>query len=225
MPRKKKKEEAIEEKKQKTSEKASEKADESSEELEDTSLPDIELPQSSEFSYSIKIPKDRIAALIGVKGQDKKELEDWSRAKISVDSNEGDVLIMGKDALKLYELREVVQAIARGFSPETARQLLKPDYLLELINLKDYGLDKPNKMMRVKARVIGTGGKARRVIEDLTGTQICVYGKTIGIIGEVGHVTNAKRAIELIIKGSMHSSVYKWLEDQRRKARKEEHGF
>jgi ribosomal RNA assembly protein len=209
MPRKKKQEEAVEK----------------SEEAEETSYSNNYLSEGSEYSYSIKIPKDRIAVLIGVKGKDKKELEDWSRAKINVDSIEGDVVITGKDALKLYELREVVQAIARGFSPETARLLLKPDYTLELINLKDYGLDKPNKLMRVKARVIGTGGKARRVIEELTGTQICVYGKTIGIIGECGHVTNAKRAIELIIKGSMHSTVYKWLEDRRRKAKREERGF
>lgn len=179
----------------------------------------------SDYSHTIKIPKDRIAVLIGVKGRDKHDLEDWSCAKIDVDSTEGDVTITGKDALKLFELREIIQAIARGFSPETARLLLKPDYMLEIINLKDYGLDKPNKLARVKARVIGTGGKARRVVEELTETEVCVYGKTIGIIGECSGVTTAKRAIELLIKGSMHSTVYKWLEDQRRKARKEQQGF
>lgn len=179
----------------------------------------------SDYSHTIKIPKDRIAVLIGVKGRDKHDLEDWSGAKIEVDSTEGDVVITGKDALKLFELREIIQAIARGFSPETARLLLKPDYMLEIINLKDYGLDKPNKLARVKARVIGTGGKARRVVEELTETEVCVYGKTIGIIGECSGVTNAKRAIELLIKGSMHSTVFKWLEDQRRKARKEQQGF
>jgi ribosomal RNA assembly protein len=178
-----------------------------------------------EYSHTIKIPKDRIAVLIGVKGKDKKELEEWSSARIHVDSDEGDVVIFGKDALKLFELREIIQAIARGFSPETARLLLKSDYMLEIINLKDYGLDNPNKLARVKARVIGTGGKARRVIEELTSTQVCVYGKTIGIIGECGNVTTARRAVELLIKGSMHSTVYKWLEAQRRKAKRDERGF
>lgn len=180
---------------------------------------------AGEYSHTIKIPKDRIAVLIGVKGSEKRELEEWSSAKIHVDSAEGDVVIFGKDALKLYELREIIQAIARGFSPETASLLLKPDYMLEIINLKDYGLDKPNKLARVKARVIGTGGKARRVIEEITGTQLSVYGKTIGIIGECTGVTNAKRAIELLVKGSMHATVYKWLEDQRRKSKREERGF
>jgi ribosomal RNA assembly protein len=180
---------------------------------------------SEEYSHTIKIPKDRIAVLIGVKGKDKRELEEWSYARINVDSQEGDVIITGKDALKLYELKEVIQAIARGFSPDTAKLLMKADYMLEIINLKDYGLDNPSKLARVKARVIGTGGKARRVIEELTNSQLCIYGKTISIIGECDKVTTAKRAIELLIRGSMHSTVYKWLEDQRRKAKRESMSF
>jgi ribosomal RNA assembly protein len=187
---------------------ANETVDESDAEI-DVSGPITAGFAAGEYSHTIKIPKDRIAVLIGVKGSEKRELEEWSSAKIHVDSNEGDVVIFGKDALKLYELREIIQAIARGFSPETASLLLKPDYMLEIINLKDYGLDKPN----------------RRVIEEITGTQLSVYGKTIGIIGECTGVTNAKRAIELLVKGSMHATVYKWLEDQRRKAKREEAGF
>src|SRR4030042_722848 len=177
---------------------------------------------ADEYSYTLRIPRDRVAALIGVKGRDKKELEDSSSARISVDSEEGDVTIAGRDAVKLYALKEIILAIARGFSPDTAKLLLKPDYMLEIINLKDYGLDNRNKLMRVKARVIGTEGKARRVIEELTGASLCIYGKTISIIGECTQVPNAKRAIELLIKGSMHSTVYKWLEDQRGEGRRGE---
>ncbi len=212
MPRKKKQEESVE-------------ASSEPEETEETEYTNNYLAEGSDYSHTIKIPRDRIAVLIGVKGKDKHDLEDWSGSKIDVDSTEGDVVITGKDALKLFELREIIQAIARGFSPETASLLLKPDYMLEIINLKDYGLDKPNKLARVKARVIGTGGKARRVVEELTGTEVCVYGKTIGIIGECSGVTSAKRAIEFLIKGSMHSTVFKWLEDRRRKDKREQHGF
>lgn len=182
-------------------------------------------PVPEEYSYTIKIPKDRIAVLIGVKGNDKKELEDYSSAKINVDSKEGDVTISGKDAVKLYALREVVKAIARGFSPDTARLLLKPDYMLEIISLRDYGLDNKNRLKRVKARIIGTKGKARRTLEELTGTFLSVYGKTISILGECTDVANAKRAVELLIKGSMHATVYKWLEDQKKKIKREDEVF
>lgn len=180
---------------------------------------------NEEYSYTVKIPKDRIAVLIGVKGKDKKELEGYSSAEIDVDSAEGDVTISGRDAIKLYALKEVVKAIARGFNPDTARLLLRPDYMLEVINLKDYGIDNKNKFKRVKARIIGTQGKARRTIEELTGTLLSIYGKTISILGECTEVSNAKRAIELLVKGSMHATVYKWLEAQRRKQRRDEKGF
>ncbi|MBU1198693.1 MAG: KH domain-containing protein [Nanoarchaeota archaeon] len=177
------------------------------------------------YLYTVKIPKDRIAVLIGVNGKEKKELEDYSSAKIDIDSKEGDVTISGKDAIKLYTLKEVIKAIARGFNPELALLLLRPDYMLEIINLKDYGMDNKNKILRVKARIIGTKGKARRTMEELTGTLISVYGKTVGILGECTEVPNARRAIELLIQGSMHSTVFKWLENQRRKSRADEKGF
>ncbi|MFH0870174.1 MAG: KH domain-containing protein [archaeon] len=179
----------------------------------------------NEYSYLLKIPKDRIAALIGVKGKDKRELEEYASAKIMVDSKEGDVTIAGFDAIKLYGLREVVKAISRGFSPEVARLLMKPDYMLEIINLRDYGMDSPNKLIRIRSRLIGTEGKARKTMESLTNTSISVYGKTIGILGECSEVANAMRAVEMIIQGSMHATVFKWLEGQRRKIRQEQRGF
>jgi ribosomal RNA assembly protein len=180
---------------------------------------------NDEYSYTIKVPKDRVAVIIGIKGKEKQELEEYSHSKLSIDSKEGDVTITGKDALKLYEIREVIKAIARGFSPEAARVLLKSDYMLEIINLKDYGMENQNKLLRVRARIIGTGGKARRTMETLTNTSISIYGKTISIIGECSEVTYAKRAIEMLISGSMHATVYKWLEKQRRKIREEQKGF
>ncbi len=171
------------------------------------------------YSYTVKIPLDRVAVLIGVKGSEKKELEDYSHASINVDSKEGDVTITGKDPLRLYSLREVVRAIARGFNPDKAKLLLKPDYMLEIISLKDYGLVKPSHARRVKARIIGTRGKARRALEDLTGTALSVYGKTISILGYCDDVANAKKAVEMLVQGSMHATVYKWLEDYKRKTR------
>jgi len=74
-------------------------------------------------------------------------------------------------------------------------------------------------MRRLKGRVIGADGKTRRIIEDMTETYVTVYGKTIGIIGETSNVSLARRAIESLLRGSPHSSVYKWLENQRRNIR------
>lgn len=175
-----------------------------------------------EFSYEIKIPKDRIAVLIGKDGIIKEKIEELTKSEIDVDSKEGEVIITGDEALLLYSSREIIKAIARGFNPEIAINLLKNDHSFEIINLPDYIKDKPNHLLRIKGRIIGKGGKSRRMIEEYTQTSITVYGKTIGIIGEYESVIIAKKAIESIITGSPHSSVYKWLEKKRRELKKME---
>ena len=89
------------------------------------------------------------------------------------------------------------------------------DYIFEVVELRDFVKNK-DQMPRVKGRIIGQEGKARRVMEELTDTNVCVYGKTIGIIGLGENVAIARRAIESLAAGSQHSNVYKWLESKRR---------
>ena len=168
-----------------------------------------------EYSYDLRITKDRIAVLIGSKGETKNELEKETECKINVDSKEGDVTISGKDAIKLFALREVIKAISRGFNPDIARQLLKQDYVLEVISLNDYSKEKSHQL-RLKGRVIGADGKSRNTLELLTECSISVYGKTISIIGSVENIGNCKRAVETLLSGSPHANVYKWLERQRK---------
>ena len=174
-----------------------------------------------EFSYNLRVPKDRIAVMIGVKGKVKKELEELTASKINVDSGEGEVSMSGSDSLKLFTLKEVIRSISRGFNPDIAMLLLKQDYVLEVISLNEYTPDK-NHQQRLKGRVIGTDGKSRGIIEGLTDTYICVYGKTISIIGSSLAVMQTRRAIELLLKGSMHSTVFRILEKYKRDLRKQE---
>jgi ribosomal RNA assembly protein len=168
-----------------------------------------------EHSFSLKVPKERIAVIIGKEGQIKKELENDTKAKINIDSKEGDVSIDGQDAILSYSLKEVIKAIALGFNPETARLLLKSDYILEIISLNEYSRQK-NHWQRLKGRVIGSQGKSRGTIENLTGSYISVYGKHISLIGDAENIDTAKRAVKMLLAGSNHNSVYKWLEKQRK---------
>jgi len=174
-----------------------------------------------EYQYEQKIPKERIAVLIGKNGEIKEELESLTKTKINVDSTEGDIIISGPDSINLYALKEVIRAIGRGFNPELARLLIKQDYVLEVIPLLDY-LKNKNHLERIKGRVIGAGGKSRTTIEQLTQTYICVYGKTISIIGLSEGVVLAKKAIESLVQGSPHANVYRWLEKARRKIKEQE---
>ncbi len=171
--------------------------------------------ESADFSYEIKIPQERVAVLVGKEGATKKEIEEQTQCKLQI-SKEGDVTIEGVDPLLLYITREIVHAIGRGFNPKIALNLLKTDYILELIDLKDALGKSRNTQERLKGRIIGTAGKSREEIERLSETNICVYGKTVGIIGEVSHATLAREAIAMLLSGSMHKTVYQYLEKKRR---------
>jgi ribosomal RNA assembly protein len=170
----------------------------------------------NDYVYELKIPRERIAVLIGTNGKVKNELELLTKTIIRVDSNEGDVFISGNDPLGLYNTREIVQAIGRGFNPEVAKLLLKPDYCFELVNLSEHSRT-ANDLKRLRGRVIGTDGKCRRLIEELADVNLSVYGKTICIIGEATRVVVARKAIYSLLQGSPHSKVYQALERERGK--------
>ncbi len=169
-----------------------------------------------EFNYEVKIPKERVAVLLGVKGAVKKKIEKALGIKITVDSNEADVNLEGDDGLNLLIGQNIVKAIGRGFNPEIALELLDEHNYFEMIELTYYVGNSKNNLIRVRSRIIGTEGKARKTIEELTDTKIVVYGKTISIIGEHEGVSLARKAFESLLAGNRHSTVYAWLEKQKK---------
>ncbi len=173
------------------------------------------------FVYEVRVPKDRVAVIIGRKGEVKRNLQAHMHVTMTIDSQEGLVTLEGKDSLSLYTGREVIKAIARGFNPEVAQLLFRQDYVLEMIELSDYTNSKDS-ILRLKGRVIGADGKGRRHIEEYTDCFISVYGKTICVVGELQHAQVARRAIEKLVQGSMHSTVWKFLEKMKRKLKQDE---
>ncbi|MCD6208108.1 MAG: RNA-processing protein [Methanosarcinales archaeon] len=163
----------------------------------------------------IKIPSDRIGALIGPKGSVKQLIEERSTATLDIDSESGNVqIVSAEDPVRGMRAAEVIQAIGRGFSPERAIQLFDDELLIfELIRIQ---ATTPKELTRIRGRIIGSNGKTRELIESATQTSLSVYGKTVAIIGypEHGHV--AKTAVEMLIDGSPHSSVYGFIEKKRR---------
>ena len=174
----------------------------------------------TQYSYELKIPQERVAVLIGKQGEIKKNIETDTKTQIKVDSLEGDVFIYGEDALGLYTAREIIRAVGRGFNPEIAKLLLKQDYVFESTDLTEYTGKSKNTLLRLKGRVIGKDGRSRKLIEELSEAYISVYGKTIAIIGTAESSSMAKRAVDALLKGSTHASVYKWLENKRRELKR-----
>ena len=168
-----------------------------------------------EFKKEVNIPKDRVGILIGKNGSVKKYIEEKTNTKIKITSD-GYVTIDGDDSFNILKAMNVVKAIGRGFNPQTAEKLLKDEYTLDIINITDYAKTR-NSLVRLRGRVIGENGKAKRTIQELTETDIVIYGKTVGIIGFPENVTLAREAIIKLLEGAMHSTVYHMLERERRK--------
>ena len=170
---------------------------------------------SSKMSEELKIPQERIAVLIGEKGQAKRKLQKLTNTKIVVSSKEGEVSIEGEDNFNIFLTTNIVKAIGRGFNPETAIKLLKENYVLEMINIRDFAGKSKKQEERIKSRVIGTKGKARVTLERMTNTHISVYGKTISVIGNVEDVHLAKRALDKLLNGTPHGNVYKFIDREK----------
>ena len=168
------------------------------------------------FRVYAKVPPDRIGVLIGEKGKVKLEIMRATRTRINVDSKSGMVIIEPEapdvPPYMVLKAQEVVRAIAYGFPPEKALRLLDEDQTLVVIDLKQYVGDSPNHLQRVKGRIIGEKGKARKAIEEMTGTYISVYDSYVAIIGDYESAQAAKEAIEMLIQGRQHSTVYRYLE-------------
>jgi ribosomal RNA assembly protein len=175
------------------------------------------------FERIVKIPKDRVAVLIGKKGKIKFEIENKCNVRINIDSESGDIIILSK-AKHLFEIEslkaiEIVSAISKGFSPQRAYKLLEEEVILQIIDLKDFAGKSLNSMERIKGRIIGAKGKSRKTIEELSGAYISVYGHSVGIIGKFEEIKLAVNAITMIAKGSAHKSVYSFMQNARRKAK------
>lgn len=161
-------------------------------------------------TQNIKAPLDRVAVIIGKKGETKKAIQKKTGTKIDVDSESGDVELSGSDPVSLLKAASIVRAIARGFSPENAFLLLDDEYMLDVIGLSEQAHTK-KELETIRGRIIGTRGKARKKIEEETHSFISVYGKTVSIIAKIDDLPNARKGIEMLLRGAGHSNVYSTL--------------
>jgi len=176
-------------------------------------------------SAFMKIPKERVGVLVGLGGKVKKAIEEKLCVDLQIDGDEGGVTVSlaenAEDPSVLFRAKEVVTAIGRGFSPEHAFRLITDeDSMLDIIDLRDVFGKSEADIKRVKGRIIGANGKTRRIIEELTGTNVAVYGHTVAVVGGVEEAQAAREAIDMIVNGRMHSTVYRFLHRKRRELKK-----
>jgi ribosomal RNA assembly protein len=172
-----------------------------------------------------KISRERIAVLIGPEGKVKKQIEKMLSVQLQIESETGGITIKlaenAEDPSLLFKTKDVVTAIGRGFSPERAFRLVRDEEaVLDIIDLRTVFGKSESDLRRVKGRIIGMNGKTRKIIEELTEADVVIYGHTVGMIGKIEQVEAAKEAIQMLIRGSLHSTVYRFLHRKRRELKK-----
>jgi len=176
------------------------------------------------FEQTIKVPRDRIGVLIGKSGKVKSAIEEACWVKLEIDSEYGDVTVRNSakpEEMQPFKAVEIVTAIAKGFSPQRANRLLDGENVLHIIDLREFVGKSGSALERIKGRIIGADGKARKTMEQLIGAYISIYGHSVAIIGNSDETRLANEAIAMLAKGSMHKSVYNMLQEARRKAKLE----
>jgi len=167
----------------------------------------------------LKIPRERVGVLIGKKGEVKQHIEKLTQTNLDIDSEAGTVTINPQedleDPLLPWKTRSIVKAIGRGFNPEISLRLLDDDVALDIIKLTEYVGKSKKALARQKGRIIGRDGITRQIIHEMTGVDMSVYGKTVSIIGDLENLLIAKEAVEMILNGARHKSVYGFLEKKK----------
>ena len=169
----------------------------------------------------IRIPLERVGVLVGKEGITKDEIERRCGVSLEIDGKSGEARVSYRSEALIeanpFKALDIIQAIARGFSPQRAFTLLEEDKILTIIDLREYSGKSENALSRIKSRIIGTDGKARRIVEELSGTEISIYGHSVAIIGEPEESKVARDAVDKLSKGGTHKSTYEMLQKYRTK--------
>ena len=174
----------------------------------------------------IRIPKERVGILVGPEGKTKTYIEERMKIRLEVDSEDGGITIKiakdQNDPSMLLRAKDLVTAIGRGFAPEAAFRLIRnEDDVFDLIDLRVIFGRSEADIKRIKGRLIGSEGKTRRLIEELTEANVTIYGHTVGIIGNYEEADAARHAVQMIIEGCEHKTVYRYLQRKRTEMKKE----
>lgn len=134
------------------------------------------------------------------------------KLKVGFTINGNQVSINGKEA-DVYSAEKVLEALDVGFPIDISLLLADPEYLLEFMNIKDF--TRRGNLEDVRARIIGTQGKTKKLVEKLSGCSVKLKENTVYIVGHAEDIRETMTAIERLIRGSAQGKVYGFLERSR----------
>lgn len=139
--------------------------------------------------------------------KNKKRLEKELNVKIT---NRGKEVSVNGDSEDEYIAEKIIDGLNFGFPFSVVMLIKKEDFLLEIINIKEH--TKRHDLERIRARIIGKGGKTLKTLQQLTKCFFELKNNEIAVIGDPEKIKNAQEAIISLIKGTKQSNVYGFLE-------------
>lgn len=154
-----------------------------------------------------KVFCDKIVRVI----KSRRKLEEELNVKIT--NNGQEVSIEGKSEDE-YFAEKVIEALDFGFPFSIAMLVKNENFVFEIINIKEH--TKRKDLGVIRARIIGSGGKTLRTLNNLTKCYFELKDNSVGIIGDPEIIKNARDAVTFIIRGAKHSNVYSYVEKHHR---------
>ena len=162
------------------------------------------------------LDKDRIPVFIGKEGSKKRKFEKKFDCQIEINSETGDITINNAESLNLFILNNIINAINLGQNPDNAIKLEDETYVHDTIDVKNYEKEQ-SRLKTIMGRIIGKDGSTRRIIEEITKCNLAVKDHYVSVIGPYENTILVHEALDMLIKGASHKTLYSYLERNKHK--------
>lgn len=139
--------------------------------------------------------------------REKEKLEKELDVQITIS---GRKVTFESEPIKEYVADLVLQAMSFGFSAKQALLLKSEDIAWRKLQIRDFTRRK--NLRDVRGRLIGSEGKTRRTVEEISDCLIMIKNDSVGILGRADAIDAAIQAVINIIRGSKQANAYRYLE-------------
>jgi len=175
--------------------------------------------------WFFSVPPERARAVLRKGGRLRRSIEERYDVSLAVDDETGGVSVRytpEKAAEAFLALRNIMSAVSTGFDEGAIRDMIERDLQFAALDLEDKVGSSRSALTRIKGRIIGQRGRAKRKIEEATGCMISIYENKVGISGPPETMEIAREAVDRLSSGFQHETVYRFLETRMRRLKQEQ---
>lgn len=172
--------------------------------------------------WFFKIPPERVQILLSKNGEIRNLLEHKLGIRMEIDEETGSISVKypPESAENYFLVKKVTDGISAGFSEADIREMIEKDLALVIVDLEEY-ISRLSHISRIKGRIIGQKGRAKKKIEDYSRCKISIYQNLVGILGPEENIELAREAVIKLVKGFEHQTVYRFMEARLRRMKED----